>query len=96
VVGGRLLTGAALAFGVADDKKFSKTDCIRMAKTITDMSKIPISCREIVQQELQVRKAWEGATHKDRAQHAIATSGGKMGHHQLQRRLTTTTESRSR
>lgn len=80
-----------------DDKTvYSRSDCLRLAKTITDLSKVPVSCTEIVKNEIAARKAWDGASHRDRAQHAIATSGGKIGHHQLQRRLTTTSESMAR
>lgn len=84
------------AYDDGDKAVYSRTDCLRLAKTITDMSKVPVSCAEIVKNELASRKAWEGASHRDRAQHAIATSSGKVGHHQLQRRLTTTSESMAR
>lgn len=39
------------------------------------------------------RKAWEGASTKDRAQHHIATSSGQVNHHKLQRRMTSTSRS---
>jgi hypothetical protein len=59
-----------------------------MAKQIVgnDLSKVPASCMEIVKQDLAMRKAWDGASAKDRAQHAIAARSGTMNHHQLQRR----------
>ena len=108
-----------------------------MAKTITDLSKIPVTCQDVVKSEMASRKAWEGASVNDRAQHVIATvssnslpayplnpnirkpprsgipnpnpepdvltltphpqrscaqSKGGVGHHQLQRRFTTTSE----
>lgn len=82
--------------GPADDNTvYSRTDCLRLAKTITDLSKVPVSCQEVVKSEMASNKAWEGASHSDRAQHAIATSrGGGISHHQLQRRLTTTPSER--
>lgn len=91
------VSGMAASLCGADDKTvYSRSDCLRLAKTITDLSKVPVSCTEIVKNEIAARKAWDGASHRDRAQHAIATSGGKIGHHQLQRRLTTTSESMAR
>lgn len=78
--------------GGPDDKtSYSKSDCLRMARSIPDINKLPVSCREIVKNDAMQRKAWEGASAKDRAQYAIATSKGQPGHHQLQRRLTSTT-----
>jgi len=79
-------------FLLTDDKTaYSKSECLRIAKQIPEVDKLPVSCRDIVRRDSQQRKAWEGASAKDRAQHAIATSKGHLGHHQLQRRLTTTT-----
>lgn len=77
-----------------EEGQYSRQDCLRLAKQIgtTDMSKIPLSCQDVVKQEMAQRKAWEGASVKDRAQQAIASRSGSIGHHQMQRRLTRITD----
>ena len=39
-------------------KTYSKNDCLRLAKTLTDMTQIPVSCKDIVKNEQAMRKAW--------------------------------------
>lgn len=41
-----------------DGKQYSKNDCLRLAKTLTDMTQIPVSCKEVVNNEQKMRKAW--------------------------------------
>ncbi|TFJ84389.1 hypothetical protein NSK_004375 [Nannochloropsis salina CCMP1776] len=79
-----------------EDGKYTKTDCLRLAKTLTDLSQVPAPCKEVVQNEQAMRKAFEGATVTDRARHAIAARKGTISHHQLQRRLTSTSETMAR
>lgn len=57
---------------------------------------MPAPCKEVVQKEQAMRKAFDGATVTDRARQAIATRKGSISHHQLQRRLTRTSEVMSR
>lgn len=79
-----------------EEGKYTKTDCLRLAKTLTDLAQVPAPCKEVVQNEQAMRKAFEGATVTDRARHAIATRKGTVSHHQLQRRLTSTSETMAR
>ncbi len=78
------------------DGNYTQQDCLRLAKTLTDMAQVPVPCKEVVQKELAVRKAFEGASVTDRARQAIASRKGSVSHHQLQRRLTRTSEVMSR
>jgi hypothetical protein len=79
-----------------EEGKYTKTDCLRLAKTLTDLSQVPAPCKEVVQNEQAMRKAFEGATVTDRARHAIAMRKGTVSHHQLQRRITSTSETMAR
>ena len=81
---------------ITEEGKYTKTDCLRLAKTLTDLAQVPAPCKEVVQNEQAMRKAFEGATVTDRARHAIATRKGTVSHHQLQRRLTSTSETMAR
>lgn len=63
---------------------------------MTDLAQVPAPCKEVVEKEVAMRKAFEGATVTDRARQAIAARKGSISHHQLQRRLTRTSEVMSR
>ena len=83
--------------GDAEGKQsYTKSDCLRLAKTITDITQVPVPCQEVVKNEQAMRKAFEGATVTDRARQAIASRKGSVSHHQMQRRLTRTSEAMAR
>jgi len=96
-----LMYNEAMSVGHEDDisipksRPYNFTECVRlqntMAKTFNDL---PISCQEILKKEEQMKKAWEGAPVSQRASAIVATSHGYPNRAQIQRRYTSTRDTK--
>jgi len=94
-----LMYDEAMSVGTHDEdvvrsRPYNFTECVRLSNTMKTFNELPVSCQEILKKEEQMKKAWDGAPVALRAQ-AIATSSvGFPNRQQIQRRYTSTRDTK--
>lgn len=68
---------------MADKEQFSKAECLRLARTLADTTRLPIACKQFLDEDAQLKRKFTGAS-----SYLMRQSTGKVNQAALQRRMT--------